>query len=117
MRFWQVPPHTAVRADIASIGQSFGICNAGADLCARAALHLERKSVIWTRPMLSCCHLKKLTSTFSSVTGVPPHGANYRTLCRTTSAFSGTSLIGFLLRADVTLIAYERCWTLLPLRS
>jgi predicted nucleotide-binding protein len=32
--------------------------------------------VIWTRPMLSCCHLKKLTSTFSSVTGVPPHGAN-----------------------------------------
>lgn len=40
----QVPPHTSVRADIASITQSFGICGAAADVCTKAASHLERKS-------------------------------------------------------------------------
>jgi len=39
------PPHIEVRAEIASIGQSFAICTGAADLCARAASHLERKSV------------------------------------------------------------------------
>jgi predicted nucleotide-binding protein len=39
-----VPPHVDVLAEIASIKHSFGICKAAADICTRAASHLERKS-------------------------------------------------------------------------
>jgi predicted nucleotide-binding protein len=39
-----VPPHVDVLAEIASIKHSFDICKAAADICTRAASHLERKS-------------------------------------------------------------------------
>ncbi|MGE0034837.1 MAG: TIR domain-containing protein [Xanthobacteraceae bacterium] len=40
----KVPPHIGVLADVASIQHSFGICKAAADICTKAASHLERKS-------------------------------------------------------------------------
>jgi predicted nucleotide-binding protein len=40
----KVPPHIEVLAQLASIRQSFSICRKGADICAKAASHLERKS-------------------------------------------------------------------------
>ncbi len=40
----KVPPHILVLADVASIRQSFRICSAAADMCIKAASHLERKS-------------------------------------------------------------------------
>jgi predicted nucleotide-binding protein len=40
----QVPPHMAILAEVQSIRQSFGICNAAAEIAAKAASHLERKS-------------------------------------------------------------------------
>jgi predicted nucleotide-binding protein len=40
----QVPPHIAILAEVQSIRQSFGICNAAAEIAAKAASHLERKS-------------------------------------------------------------------------
>jgi predicted nucleotide-binding protein len=39
-----VPPHVDLLAEVASINNSFGICKAAADVCTRAASHLERKS-------------------------------------------------------------------------
>jgi predicted nucleotide-binding protein len=41
---YQTPPHLRVLADILSIKQSFAICKAAADICVKAASHLERKS-------------------------------------------------------------------------
>lgn len=40
----QVPPHMAILAEVQSIRQSFGICSAAAEIAAKAASHLERKS-------------------------------------------------------------------------
>ena len=40
----KVPAHVDVLAEIASINHSFRICKSAADICARAASHLERKS-------------------------------------------------------------------------
>jgi predicted nucleotide-binding protein len=40
----QVPPHVSVLTDALSIKQSFVICKAAADICIKAASHLERKS-------------------------------------------------------------------------
>ena len=40
----QVPPHMAILAEAQSIRQSFGICSAAAEIAAKAASHLERKS-------------------------------------------------------------------------
>lgn len=40
----QVPPHMAILAETQSIRQSFGICSAAAEIAAKAASHLERKS-------------------------------------------------------------------------
>lgn len=40
----QVPPHIAILAEVQSIRQSFGICSAAAEIAAKAASHLERKS-------------------------------------------------------------------------
>jgi predicted nucleotide-binding protein len=40
----QVPPHIRVAAEVLSIQQSFGICEVAADICVKAASHLERKS-------------------------------------------------------------------------
>lgn len=40
----QVPPHKAILAETQSIRQSFGICSAAAEIAAKAASHLERKS-------------------------------------------------------------------------
>jgi len=40
----QIPPHMAILAEVQSIRQSFGICSAAAEIAAKAASHLERKS-------------------------------------------------------------------------
>lgn len=40
----KVPPHVAILAEVRSIHQSFGICEAAAEIAAKAASHLERKS-------------------------------------------------------------------------
>jgi predicted nucleotide-binding protein len=40
----QVPPHLAVRADVASINQGFNVCRAAAEVARKAASHLERKA-------------------------------------------------------------------------
>ncbi|MCD7059127.1 TIR domain-containing protein [Pelagibacterium xiamenense] len=40
----QVPPHIEPLAEVASIRHSFGICTNAADIAAKAASHLERKS-------------------------------------------------------------------------
>ena len=40
----KVPPHLSVATEMLSIKQSFNICKAAADICVRAASHLERKS-------------------------------------------------------------------------
>ena len=40
----QVPPHIAILAEVLSIRQPFGICSAAAEIAAKAASHLERKS-------------------------------------------------------------------------
>jgi predicted nucleotide-binding protein len=40
----QVPPHIQDLADVASITQSFEVCKVGAEICAKAASHLERKN-------------------------------------------------------------------------
>jgi len=40
----KVPPHIAILAEAQSIRQSFGICSAAAEIAAKAASHLERKS-------------------------------------------------------------------------
>jgi len=40
----KVPPHVAVLSEALSIRQSFGICSAAAEIAAKAASHLERKS-------------------------------------------------------------------------
>jgi predicted nucleotide-binding protein len=39
----QIPPHIDVLANVASIRHSFGICKAAAEICVKAASHLERK--------------------------------------------------------------------------
>jgi predicted nucleotide-binding protein len=38
-----VPPHIDVLAEIASIGHSFGMCRAAADIARKAASHIERR--------------------------------------------------------------------------
>jgi predicted nucleotide-binding protein len=40
----RIPPHVEVLAELASINQSFAICKAAADICTKAASHLERKN-------------------------------------------------------------------------
>ena len=40
----QMPPHIDVLAEVASIRHSFNICKAAAEICEKAASHLERKS-------------------------------------------------------------------------
>jgi predicted nucleotide-binding protein len=40
----KVPPHVDVLADIVSIQNSFGICKAAAEICTKAASHIERQS-------------------------------------------------------------------------
>jgi predicted nucleotide-binding protein len=40
----RVPPHISVAAEVLSIRQSFVICKAAADICVKAASHLERKN-------------------------------------------------------------------------
>jgi hypothetical protein len=40
----KVPPHISVITDTLSIKQSFNICKAAADICIKAASHMERKS-------------------------------------------------------------------------
>lgn len=40
----QVPPHLAIRADVASINQSFNICKAAAEVARKAASHIERRA-------------------------------------------------------------------------
>ena len=39
----QVPPHIDVLAEVASLRQAFGVCQAAADIARKAASHLERK--------------------------------------------------------------------------
>jgi len=39
-----VPPHSVVRADVASINQAFNVCRAAAEVARKAASHLERKA-------------------------------------------------------------------------
>lgn len=40
----QIPPHIDILAEVTSIGHSFGICRAAAEIAKRAASHLERKN-------------------------------------------------------------------------
>lgn len=40
----QVPPHMSIISEVKSIHHSFGICRAAADIAAKAASHLERKT-------------------------------------------------------------------------
>lgn len=39
----KVPPHVDVRADVSSILNAFYCCKAGAEICTKAASHIERK--------------------------------------------------------------------------
>jgi len=45
----KVPPHTAIRAEIASIRQAFNICYEAGQISRKAASHLERKARRHTR--------------------------------------------------------------------
>lgn len=40
----KIPPHIEIAAEIASIQHVFGLCKAAAEICTKAASHLERKS-------------------------------------------------------------------------
>ena len=40
----QIPPHFDVLADVVSIRHSFGVCHEAAEICRKAASHLERKA-------------------------------------------------------------------------
>jgi hypothetical protein len=98
----QVPPHIRVATEVLSIRQSFIICRAAADICVKAASHLERKS------------RKKVAADRIGTNVFIGHGrslawARSRISCKIALACHGMSSIVCQLRASRTSLDCRRC--------